>query len=251
MQFDILFEDSQYVAINKPFGWLVHRTRLSEDTDFILQRLRNQLNQRVYPVHRLDRATSGVLIFGKNAEAASALGIRFQDKQVEKKYLAVVRGHVPESDTIDYALADPEVGQGPQPAITHYRRLGHSEIPEAIGLKYPTARFALVEAEPETGRRQQIRKHFAHIFHPVIGDKRHGDCKHNKYFEEKFQLQRMLLHAWRLRFFHPENEAEIHIFAPLDTHFLHALDIVRLQQFVPEYPSNPIYPGPVEPVQVV
>jgi tRNA pseudouridine65 synthase len=236
MQFDILFEDDHYIAINKPFGWLVHRSRMSEDTDFVLQRLRNQIKARVYPVHRLDRATSGVLIFGKNSAAASALGILFQDKQVEKKYIAIVRGHVPETETIDYALADPEVGQEPQPAITHYTRLGISEIPEAIGLKYTTARFSLVEAEPETGRRQQIRKHFAHIFHPVIGDKRHGDCKHNKYFEEKFDLKRMFLHAQRLVFKHPENGEAVTIFAPVDHLFLRALGIMQLSAFYPESP---------------
>lgn len=229
--FEILFEDEQYIAINKPFGMLVHRTRLSEDTDFVLQRLRNQIRQRVYPIHRLDRATSGVLVFGKNADAASRLGVRFQDKQVEKRYRAVVRGWVSEQGTIDYPLADPEVGQDLQPAVTHFWLRGHSEIREAIGLRYPTARFSLIEVEPETGRRQQIRKHFAHIFHPIIGDKRHGDCKHNNYFRDVLSLDRMLLHAHTLVFKHPDDEREISLTAPIDEEFQKGLDLTQLGEY--------------------
>jgi tRNA pseudouridine65 synthase len=234
-RFEILYEDESYVAINKPWGMLMHRTRISEDNVFVLQLLRNQMKRRVYPIHRLDRATSGALIFGKNPEAAGRLGILFQDKCVLKQYLAVVRGYVDVQGTIDYALADVEENEGPLPAITHYTRLGQSEIQAAIGLKYQTARFSLVSIELETGRRQQIRKHFAHIFHPVIGDKRHGDCKHNTYFRDVYDMPRMLLHSWKLGFVHPESGEEIQIVAPVDAVFEHALGIVEL-----EIPGHPI-----------
>lgn len=227
--FEVLYQDEHYIAINKPFGILVHRTRMSEDTDFVLQRLRNQIKQRIYPIHRLDRATSGVLIFGKNADAASRLGMRFQDKQVDKRYLAIIRGWVAEQGTIDYPLADAEVGQALQPAVTHFWRLGQSEIQEAIGLKYPTARFSLIDVEPETGRRQQIRKHFAHIFHPIIGDKRHGDCKHNNYFRDHLMLDRMLLHAHTLGFQHPDDERQIVLTAPIDGKFEQGLELTGLR----------------------
>lgn len=226
--FEVLYEDDYYVAINKPFGWLVHRTRISEDTDFVLQRLRNQLQQRIYPVHRLDRATSGVLVFGKSSEAARALGIRFQDRDVEKQYLAIIRGYVPERDTIDYPLADDaERNKERQPAITHYQRLAQSEIPFAIG-RYPTARFSLVSITPETGRRQQIRKHFAHIFHPIIGDRRHGDVKHNAWFRDVVGIPRMLLHARLLSFVHPETGELTTITAELDEVFVGAMDYTGL-----------------------
>lgn len=228
--FDILYEDEHYIAINKPFGILVHRTRLSEDNDFVLQRLRDQINQRVYPLHRLDRATSGVLIFGKNADMASQLSLLFQEKQVDKRYRAIVRGWVAEQGTIDYPLADAEVGQALQPAITHYWRLGKSEIPEAIGNKYLTARFSLIEVEPETGRRQQIRKHFAHVFHPIIGDKRHGDCKHNIHFRDHWMMDRMLLHAHILGFHHPVDGNRIELMAPIDGQFLRALELTQLKE---------------------
>lgn len=225
--FDIVYEDADYVAINKPAGVLVHRTRISADRVFVLQLLRDQLGYRVYPIHRLDRATSGVLIFGKHPEAARALGLVFQGKGVEKKYLAVVRGYV-DAGCIDYPLADPELGQEAQPALTHYRCLRRSEIPHAIGLKYATARFSLVEVNPETGRRHQIRKHFAHIFHPIIGDMRHGDNKHNTYFRDRLGLECMLLHACSLAFVHPVHGLPVRIGAAYGEAFSRGLVLCGL-----------------------
>lgn len=234
MLFSILFTDDHFIAINKPPGILMHRTRISEDTVFVVQLLRDQLGQRVYPVHRLDRATSGVLIFGKTPEAAGLLGEQVMDKSVGKKYLVVVRGWAPESGTIDYDLDDPDSGRGRLPAVTHFIRLGTSEINEPIGLRYKTARFSLVEARLETGRRHQIRKHFAHINHPVIGDKRHGDVKQNTYFREVFGMQRMLLHASELEFQHPFTGEAVHIQAPVDEEFMRGLEITGLSAFLPK-----------------
>ena len=227
--FEILHDDEHLIAINKPPGMLVHRSRLSEDRVFVLQLLRDQIGQRLYPAHRLDRATSGVLVFGKDPASAAALGAQFMDKSLEKKYLAVVRGFVPEQDVIDYPLADEETGKGFQPAITHYRRLAQVLHDWPIGLRYPTARFSLVEVEPETGRRHQIRKHFAHLRHPVINDPRHGDVKHNKYFRENFGLTRLLLHARRLSLRHPATGEMLHIEAGLDAEFERGLQILGLE----------------------
>lgn len=234
MPFSILFSDDHFIAINKPSGILMHRTRISEDTVFVVQLLRDQLGQRVYPVHRLDRATSGALIFGKTPEAAGLLGEQVMDKTVEKKYLVVVRGWTPESGTIDYALDDPDSGKGRLPAITHFIRLGTSEIDAPIGLRYKTARFSLVEARLETGRRHQIRKHFAHLNHPVIGDKRHGDVKQNTYFREVFGMKRMLLHASELEFRHPFTGKTIRILAPVDEEFMQGLEMTELSVFLPK-----------------
>jgi tRNA pseudouridine65 synthase len=229
--FPLLFSDPHYVAINKPPGILMHRTRISEDTVFLVQVLRDQLGHKVYPVHRLDRATSGALILGKTAEAAGRLGEQVMDKTVEKKYIAIVRGWAPESGTIDYALDDPETGKGKLDAVTHFSRLGCSEIDEPIGLRYKTARFSLVEAQLETGRRHQIRKHFAHLNHPVIGDKRHGDVKQNTYFREVFGLQRMFLHSIRLGFRHPFTDEPTTITAPVDEEFAQTLKRLQLYEF--------------------
>lgn len=234
MSFPILFSDDHFVAINKPPGLLMHRTRISEDTVFVVQLLRDQLGQRVYPVHRLDRATSGVLIFGKTPEAAGRLGEQVMDKSVDKKYLVVVRGWTPENGTIDYALDDPDSGRGRLPAVTHFTLLGTSEIEAPIGLRYKTARFSLVEARLETGRRHQIRKHFAHLNYPVIGDKRHGDVKQNTYFREVFDMKRMLLHASELAFQHPFSGETIVIQAPVDEEFTRALRITDLHSHLPQ-----------------
>lgn len=231
--FPILFEDDHYVAINKPWGILMHRSRISEDKVFVVQLLRDQLGRRVYPVHRLDRGTSGVLIFGKTAESAGLLGEQFMEKTVTKRYIAIVRGWVDEKGEIDYALADPDSGKGHLPALTQYACLGRSEIDAPIGLRYKTARFSLVEAMPETGRRHQIRKHFAHIMHPVIGDKKHGDVKQNTYFRNVFDMRRMLLHALELSFSHPFTNQEIRIAAGADAEFERALELVELQAFWP------------------
>lgn len=231
--FSILFSDDHFVAINKPPAMLVHRTPMSEDTVFVLQLLRDQLGHRIYPVHRLDRATSGVLIFGKTPEAASLLGVQLMHKALEKKYIAIVRGHIAERDTIDYPLADEETGQGLLAAVSHYRRLGLSTIEAAIGLRYSTARFSLVEVQPETGRRHQIRKHLAHLRHPVIGDVRHGDNKHNNYFRDVFGVNRLMLHAASLGFVHPVQGDAVRLVAPLDDDFLKGLEITELGSFLP------------------
>ncbi|MFN0174994.1 MAG: pseudouridine synthase [Saprospiraceae bacterium] len=231
--FSILYSDHHFVAINKPPGILMHRTRISEDNVFVVQLLRDQIGQRVYPVHRLDRATSGVLIFGKNAEASGLLGEQVMDKTVEKKYLAIVRGWVPETGTVDYALDDPDSGRGPLQAITHFKRLGTSEINHPIGLRHKTARFSLIEAQLETGRRHQIRKHFAHLRYPVIGDKRHGDVKHNSYFRDVFDLHRMFLHSMLLSFRHPYTNEQISISAPVDDVFESTLHLLELHEFCP------------------
>ncbi len=233
MPIPILFADQYFIAINKPPGLLMHPSRISEDNIFVVQRLRDQIGQKVFPVHRLDRATSGVLIFGLNAEAAGQLGEQIMGKTMEKKYLAIVRGWVPEAGTIDYALEDPDSSKGRLPAITHFVCLGTSEIDHAIGLRHKTARFSLVEAQLVTGRRHQIRKHFAHLNFPVINDKRHGDVKQNTYFRDVFDLHRMFLHSLLLSFQHPYSHEFIQISAPVDEAFEKTLHLLKLHAFCP------------------
>jgi tRNA pseudouridine65 synthase len=194
--FPILFEDEYLVAINKPAGILVHKTSMSEDKVFVLQLLRDQLGgERIFTTHRIDRGTSGVLVF-------------------------------------DYALADKETKKAHLEAVTRYIPLGTSEIDAAIGLRYPTARFSLVEAYPETGRRHQIRKHFAHINHPIIGDVRHGDVKQNKYFRDVFLHKRMMLHAAAMAFQHPDNQTIVKIEAPVDEQFREGLKLAQLNHLI-------------------
>ena len=214
----MLYRDEHFIAIDKPAGMLVHRTWIANDSEFVLQRLRDQIGQRVYPVHRLDRPTSGVLVFGLSSAAARALCELFEARTVIKRYLAVTRGYTDTKGVIDYPLRE-EPDRPAQPALTRYRRLATVELPIPVG-RYATARYSLVEVEPETGRRHQIRKHFAHIFHPLIGDTTHGEGRHNRLFRQQFGIHRLLLFAQRLVFRHPYTQDELAISAPLPAEFV-------------------------------
>ncbi|MFK7925272.1 MAG: pseudouridine synthase, partial [Bacteroidia bacterium] len=163
-------------------------------------------------VHRLDRGTSGLLLFAKDSETASIVGQQFQTQQVDKTYLAIVRGHLPLRGTIEYALTNRSL-QEAQDATTHYRRLQETELAVAIG-RYASARYSLIEAKPVTGKFHQIRRHFSHIRHPIIGDKKHGDVKHNNYWRDHWDIGRLLLHASDLSFTHPSGERLVLSVAP-------------------------------------
>lgn len=221
----ILYQDDHLVAVNKPSGLLVHRSPIDRhETEFALQAVRDQIGQRVYPVHRLDKATSGVLVFALDPETARRMMHAFLDGTVSKSYLAVVRGAIGESGCIDHPLREPEDkmrGQGAgegrpaREAVTEYRRLATIELPHAAG-RYPTARFSLVQAAPRTGRMHQLRRHLKHIFHPIIGDTTYGDGKQNELFRRVFDNRRLLLHAREIAFPHPVTSEPVRIIAPLD-----------------------------------
>ena len=197
----VLFRDADYIAVAKPSGLLVHRTALAGSREAALQQLRDQLGRRVYPVHRLDRATSGVLVFGLSSEAASRLAEAVRGHRVAKRYLAVVRGWTEPAGCIDRPLRPAEGGE-PRPAHSCYRRLATVELPVAVS-RYPTSRYARVAVCPLTGRRHQIRRHLASVAHPVVGDTTHGDGRHNRMFRERFGLHRLALHAQWMGFRQP------------------------------------------------
>ncbi len=202
---EILYEDERYVAVNKPNGLLVHRTRIAEEKkEFALQMLRDQLGYQVYAAHRLDRGTSGVLLFAKSPEATGPLVKAFEDRLVSKTYYAIVRGYTAHKETIDSPIRPDKdhKHKAPQEAVTHYTRLATVELPIPVG-RYSTARYSLVQVQPETGRMHQIRKHFAHIRHYIIGDRRHGDWRHNQMFWEELHSPFLLLHAASLELVHP------------------------------------------------
>lgn len=211
----ILFQDAYYVAIDKPASMLVHRSEIAQDEVFVLQTLRRQLRRRVYPVHRLDRPTSGVLLFGLSSEAAQRACQVFENRQVDKRYLAVVRGFTEDAGDIDYPLREEDDGREPQAARTRYRRLATVELPIATG-RYATSRYSLVEVMPETGRKHQIRKHFHHIFHPLVGDTTYGEGRHNRLYRETYGVSRLLLIARRLELVHPYTGEGLSLVAPFD-----------------------------------
>lgn len=223
---EILFEDEDFVAINKPHGLLVHKSSIAADTsEFALQLLRDQIGKKVYPAHRLDRKTAGVLLFSLNKEMDSAIQTAFSQNLIKKEYLAVLRGHTDPEGTIDYPLKK-ENGTI-QEALTHYQTLATTEIDLPFG-KFPTSRYSLVLAKPETGRMHQLRRHFAHIFHPIIGDRPHGCNKQNKLWKDTFQHDTMLLHAKSLAFTHPKTKENILIQAQIQPEFERALGILNI-----------------------
>lgn len=226
---EILFEDDDLIAINKPHGLLVHKSSIATDTsEFALQLLRDQIGKKVYPAHRLDRKTAGVLLFSLNKEMDSAIQTAFSQNLIKKEYLAVLRGHTEPEGTIDYPLKK-ENGTI-QEALTHYKTLAQTEIDLPFG-KFQTSRYSLVLAEPQTGRMHQLRRHFAHIFHPIIGDRPHGCNKQNKLWKDTFEHDTMLLHAKKIQFKHPINQQVIIIEANIQPEFQRALDLLNINSF--------------------
>jgi tRNA pseudouridine65 synthase len=209
---EILHCDEDLVAVNKPAGLLVHRSPIDpRETRFALQLLRDQLGHRVYPVHRLDKPTSGILLFGQTPEAAAALAGQFAHRSAGKTYIAIVRGWCPEQGTIEHPLTesrDTATGFGgplqprTQDAVTLFQRLATADLPIAVD-RYPSTRYSLVLLRPITGRRHQLRRHLKHISHPIIGDANHGKGIHNRFFQRHFNCHRLLLACIRLNLQHP------------------------------------------------
>lgn len=209
----VLYQDEDVVVVAKPAGRLVHRTALdSGNNDAVLQRVRDQIGQWLYPVHRLDRPTSGALAFALHPEAANRLAADFRSQGVAKHYLAIVRGWPPEYGVIDRSL-QPDKRKAPRPSRTRFVRLATTELPIPVS-RFPTTRYSLLMAAPDTGRRHQIRRHLKGIAHPVIGDTAHGDRHHNRFFREHFDSHRLLLHAWRLAFRQPATGHWLTVTAP-------------------------------------
>lgn len=223
---EILYRDEFLIAINKPHGLLVHRSSIANDTsEFALQKLRDQIGRPVYPAHRLDRKTGGVLLFTLDKDTDRLAQTLFSEKRIDKRYLAILRGYCPEKGVIDHPLLK-ENGTS-QNAVTHFRKLAQAEIEVPHG-KFPTSRYSLVEANPETGRMHQLRRHFAHIFYPIIGDRPHGCNKQNKLWKDRFAMDTMLLHAHSLSFQHPHTGDTIEIKANLQPEFIRVLDILKI-----------------------
>ncbi len=201
-ELQILFSDESLVAINKPHGLLVHRSHYADNAKvFAVQELRNQIGKHVWPCHRLDRKTSGVLLFALNPETKSQIQEQFVNSEVSKIYRAIVRGYTDDDGVIDYSLTNDKGKE--QEAITEYKTLNRTEIPVPLG-NFDTSRYSLIEAYPKHGRFHQIRKHFAHISHPIIGDGEHGCNKQNRLFKSKWDNKTMFLHAYKLSLKHPE-----------------------------------------------
>jgi tRNA pseudouridine65 synthase len=234
---DILYADDYLVAVNKPHGLLVHRSSIAADVEvFALQILRDQLGRHVFPTHRLDRKTGGVLLFALDKSTETAMQQQFMNNAVQKSYLVVVRGFAPDSGEIDYPLRK-ENGTL-QEALTAYTTLARAELPVALG-KHATSRYSLVLAKPATGRMHQLRKHFSHIFHPIIGDRTHGCNKQNRLFTEQWEMSTMLLHALQLSFKHPVTGNLITVKAPPQEEFNRVAQLMDWQPALDQIVNSP------------
>jgi tRNA pseudouridine65 synthase len=225
---EIIYQDEHIVAINKPSNLLVHRSWIDKDeTRFAIQILRDQIGQYVYPVHRLDKPTSGVLLFALSKEVARAISEQMQERAFKKEYIAIVRGYTQQSGAIEYALkevldkmtdAKAQTDKEAQSAVTHYTTISQVELPFAVG-RYKTTRYSLVSLRPQTGRKHQLRRHMKHLLHPIVGDTKYGRGEHNRFFRENFDAHRLLLHAYELTFVHPVLNKELTFTAGVDAIF--------------------------------
>jgi len=222
---NILYQDDYLVAVDKPAGLFVHRSFMDKDEIyFALQLVRDQIGQYVYPLHRLDRPTSGVLLFALTQDVARLMGQAFSERKIEKSYYALTRGHLLTAGVIDHPLKEKldELGdknvsrdKAPQSAQTHYQSIASATIAQPLG-KYSSVRYSLLKCQPHTGRRHQIRRHLAHLRHPIIGDINYGDNKQNPFFGEYFGFKRLMLIAKQVDFIHPVTGQALSIEAEFD-----------------------------------
>jgi len=197
----LLYRDDELAVLDKPSGLLVHRG-WANDRDVAVGRARAVLGAFVFPVHRLDRGASGALLFALSGAVAAALQELFESGEIEKRYLAIVRGVVPDQAVIDHPI--PRREGGPRvPAVTEIRRVSAGW------------RVSLVEARPRTGRLHQVRRHLKHLGHPILGDSNYGDLRVNRAARDEHGLDRLALHAAGLRFMNPVTHAEIAVDSPL------------------------------------
>jgi tRNA pseudouridine65 synthase len=218
MTLQVLHQDTAMVALDKPSGLAVHESDYTgplEDT--AIAQAKKKFGD-IFAVHRLDAGTSGVLLLARSKQAAAKLSTQFEAQTVQKKYIAVVRGWAPQEGVIDQAL--PDASGVSKAARTTFRCLGRCALPVPMG-RYPQARYSLIEATPETGRMHQIRRHFKFLSHPLVGDVKYGKGDHNRLFRDKFGMNRLLLHAWRISFEHPTSGERVELTAPLDSELQH------------------------------
>ena len=190
---EVLYSDEHFCVINKPSGSVVHRTRGAEGFPVILQLLRDQLGRKVFPVHRLDRGTSGCLVFAFDSITTSHLQIALKEGQ--KKYLALCFGHPPVDGVYDRELtAENKVKKE---AVTKFKRLKTYE------------RYSLLELDLITGRKHQIRRHLSFEGHHIVGDVNYGKGWLNRRFREDYSFNRLFLHCCLITFAHPETGEQI------------------------------------------
>ena len=221
---NILYRDEYLIAIHKPAGLLVHKSPIDKhETRYAMKLLRDQIGQWVYPVHRLDKPTSGLLLFALDKQTAQKVSEQFEQRTIQKTYRALVRGYTPMSENINHPLKEIAAFKHqqktvekmePKEAETDFKCLKQYELPFPDG-RFETSRYSLVELYPKTGRKHQIRRHLKHVSHPIIGDVKYGKGPHNRLFRDEFHCERLLLAATELCLAHPVSEETLNLSCPL------------------------------------
>ena len=227
---EIIYQDQSLVAINKPAGLLVHRSAIDyHEKHNAQEQLQAQLGMTVYPVHRLDKPTSGILLFALNKETAANIALQFQQHVINKHYLAVVRGHTDNEGSIDNPVRDKDARHKlRKEAFTSYTTLAHITLPVSVD-RYPDTRYSMIRVQPKSGRRHQIRQHLKHISHPLIGDTSYGKTVHNRFFKQLYDCSRLMLHAQKLMLAHPDNGKPITLEANYDSQFQRVAELPEWQ----------------------
>ncbi|MBD3638194.1 MAG: pseudouridine synthase [Crocinitomicaceae bacterium] len=202
-KYELLYEDSELILVNKPSNLLVHHSHYARNIreESLVQLLRQRGD--IYPVHRLDRKTSGIMVFARNQSSAKFLQDQFERNEITKTYFALVRGYVEAQGSVDTPVKNEDTGKYRE-ALTHYESIAQVEADFPVA-PYPSARYSLLRLTPKTGRMHQLRKHMNKIAHPIIGDTKYGNRHHNHTFKDRFGHSRLYLHAHKLSFTHPES----------------------------------------------
>lgn len=201
-EIEVIYEDEYCLVVNKPNNLLVHHSYFSRNVDeeSLVELLKIAGYKNPIPVHRLDRKTSGVILFSKSSEYVSSFQQLFENDLIDKKYMALLRGFVKDGGVIDSPVKN-ERGNYKE-AMTFYRTLKTKELPIPVA-PYTSSRYSFVIMSPKTGRMHQLRIHANKISHPIIGDHKYGNRHHNKMFEEELKMPNLFLHAYKLKFVHP------------------------------------------------
>ena len=212
---EIIWEDEYCIVVNKPNNVLIHHSHYARNIKdaTLLDILKHEHKQTFYPVHRLDRKTSGTILLTKKKEYIAKFQALFFDNKIQKSYLGIVRGFTNESGKIDSPVKNPDTKQY-RDALTFYKTLQTVELDIPVH-PYPKSRYSLIELHPKTGRMHQLRIHLNKISHPLVGDYKYGDRFHNRMFEQNFDCHYLFLHAYRLQFTHPFTNKELNICAPV------------------------------------
>jgi len=227
MKIEILFEDDYIIIVNKPNNSLIHNSyyarNIKEPT--LLELLNEQFGYDFYPVHRLDRKTSGVLVLAKQKENVAIFQELFNTNEIEKIYLGIVRGFVQETKLITSPVKNPDT-QVYKDAETNCEPLNTKQLDIAV-YPYENSRYSLVKLTPTTGRMHQLRIHMNKISHPIVGDYKYGDRFHNRMFEQEFNCCNLFLHAHQLNFTHPISKTKINVKAGLPVDWIKIMDLFK------------------------